>query len=359
MILCYGDTTSLRGKNWYTVELRNEKTVESTLRRVAAALPTIFGTQPVELFVPVGSRDLGTFELKTGNYIFARSTSWEGLLRLKQVTGVVSLSTKGDSNRPADVLSIPVDFVEQMIAAAEEDFRTRSANVDVNSFVRILDGESRDLCGTVTSIYGDMACVTVQVRTKQLIVETPIRNLGSLDHAPDELRVFYYSPWVAALGNTGEEDLVYPDLVSTIRAEEEQAEDDGLEAKKSQVLGRQQTVTALVKRLVFTGTHKPREIAAAVVKALQEKRIRQPKNLQIVYGIIKHHLVNDHFRRLHPEIRNYRDVISRMGPDFRFTVDDIAAIDPTLGIPYQTGEAAPNGQPRKRKKRTTTGGRRA
>src|ERR1700757_947492 len=106
MILEYGDTTKLKNEPWYIVELRSEKTIESTMRRVGKAIPNIFRNDPVELFIPVFHRDLDVFEMKTGCYVFARSTSFQSLLRLKTITGVVSLVTEGDSNRPSKAIKV-------------------------------------------------------------------------------------------------------------------------------------------------------------------------------------------------------------------------------------------------------------
>lgn len=348
MVLYHGDVQQLAGKPWYAVELRSEKTIESTLRRVAKEAPQTFGEHPVEMFVPVAQRDLGVFDLRTSNYIFARSTHFASLLRLKKITGIVGLMTEGDSNRPSQALTVPDSFVQSMIEEAQEEFRRRSSDLNIGSFVRIVDGETRDMCGHVATMAAGMACVVIQAKTKQILVETPTRNLLNLSHVVPELQVWYYSPLVAALEGTGDENLVAPDLAPT---EEEFSHLDGLNVEKSQRLGRQQTVTALVKRLIFTGTVKPKEIATQVVAALRAGQLRPPKNLLIVHGIIKGHITRDWAAKQDPTIQSYRDVIARFGSDYRFSVNDIACIDPALGIPYNTGEGDPVGQPRLRKRR--------
>lgn len=348
MVLFHGDVQPLSGKPWYAVELRSEKTIESTLRRVAKEAPQTFGDHPLELFVPVANRDLGVFELRTSNYIFARSTHFGSLLRLKKITGIVGLMTEGDSNRPSQALTVPDSFVQGLITDAQEECRLRSADLSLGSFVRILDGETRDMCGHIATMANGMACVVIQVKTKQILVETPTRNLLNLSHVAPELQVWYYSPLVAALDGTGEEHLVAPDLAPT---EEEFSSSDGLNVEKSQRLGRQQTVTALVKRLIFTGIVKPKEIAKHVVTALRAGQLRPPKNLLIVHGIIKGHITRDWAIKVDPTITSYRDVITTFGQDYRFSVNDIACIDSALGIPYNTGESDPVGQPRLRKRR--------
>ena len=65
MILHYHDVSPLAGTPWYLLELRSEKTIESTLKRIGKALHSIFRNDPVEIFIPVINRDLDVFELST------------------------------------------------------------------------------------------------------------------------------------------------------------------------------------------------------------------------------------------------------------------------------------------------------
>src|SRR5271168_709498 len=115
MVLEYGDISKLKNKQWFLCELRSEKTIESTMKRVGKALHGIFRHDPVEIFIPVIKRDLDVFELSTGPYIFVRSTSFPALLRLKQITGVVSLVTEGESNRPSKAIAVEDDYVQTLI----------------------------------------------------------------------------------------------------------------------------------------------------------------------------------------------------------------------------------------------------
>lgn len=131
MILEYGDTNQLVGQPWFMVELRSEKTIESTMRRVGKAIPSIFRTDPIEIFIPVFNRDLDVFEMKTGCYIFVRSTNFQSLLRLKTITGVVSLVTEGESNRPSKAIKVDDDYVQGIIKDAEEGFRNRAVGIEV------------------------------------------------------------------------------------------------------------------------------------------------------------------------------------------------------------------------------------
>src|SRR5208283_1062620 len=180
MILEYGDVSRVQGLPWYLMELRSEKTIESTMRRVGKALHGIFRHDPIEIFIPVIKRDLDVFEMSTGPYVFVRSTSFPALLRLKSVTGVVSLVTEGDTNRPNKAISVEDAFVQGLIKEAEEGHRRRAIGIEVGSFVRILNGETRDFCGEVEIIGDGKAVIRVTLRTKSILLETPVRNLLNL-----------------------------------------------------------------------------------------------------------------------------------------------------------------------------------
>lgn len=348
MILEYGDVSKAKGLAWYMLELRSEKTIESTMRRVGKALSGIFRHDPIEIFIPVVKRDLDVFEMSTGPYVFVRSPNFGALLRLKSVTGVVSLVTEGDTNRPNKAISVEDDYVQSLIKQAEEEHRKRAIGIEVGSFVRILNGETRDFCGVVEIIGDGKAVVRVTLRTKSILLETPVRNLLNLSHVPKEQRVYYYSPLVDGLFKDHpeasamiEQDLHLDEAIPVPEPiEEEPAE----EPKKH---SRQRTVTALVKKLVLIeGMHTPMEIARAVVKALREKEIKAPKNLFIVYCIIKDTLRHEYFDKIDPNLSNYREVIKKYGKDYKFSAAQIAKIDPDLGIPQNTIEPAKDGRSR-------------
>ena len=323
------------------LELRSEKTVESTLHRLGKKIPLLFEGSAIEIFVPVVNRDLGKFELNTSTMVYARSPHFQRLLRLRSVTGVVGLATKGDSGIPSQALKVENEFVQEQIAAAESKFRNWAASIEIGSFVRIMDGDMRDWCGTVTNIIDGVAIVRVELKTKVILVETPVRNLIDKSYVPFCLRVFYYSDLVDELLTNNMEHLLKDDLHFEGTAP---VADDGLNVQQAQKHSRQQTVTALVKRMVVQGNHDPKSLGSEVLKALKEERLKKPKTLSIVHGIIKSRLIDDHFKHKDPTIRNYRDVIERFGERYRFSLNDLAAIDPGLGIPLNSGESSAQGE---------------
>jgi len=355
MILEYGDVSKVQGLPWYMLELRSEKTIESTMRRVGKALNGIFRHDPIEIFIPVIKRDLDVFEMSTGPYVFVRSNNFNALLRLKSVTGVVSLVTEGDTNRPNKAIAVEDDYVQGLIKQAEEEHRKRVVGIEVGSFVRILNGETRDFCGEVEIIGDGKAVIRVTLRTKSILLETPVRNLLNLSHVPKEQRVYYYSPLVENLFRDNpetatamiEEDLHLDESVPM----PEHTEEPPVEEPKKH--SRQRTVTALVKKLVLIeGLHTPMEVAKAVVKALHNKEIKAPKNLFIVYCIIKDRLRQDYFAKIDPSLSNYRDVIKKYGKDYKFSAQQIAKLDPDLDIPVNTTEICKDGRSREARQKT-------
>lgn len=358
MILEYGDVSRMRGQAWFLVELRSEKTIESTMRRVGKALPGIFRSDPVEMFIPVVRRDLDVFEMSTGPYVFARSTSFSALLRLKSITGVVSLVTEGDTNRPSKAISVADDYVQGLISKAEEEHRKLASGVEVGAFVRVLNGETRDYCGVVEIVGDGRAVVRVTIKTKSILLETPVRNLLNLSHVPPEARVFYYCPLVDDLFKA-DPDAAARQVAEDLHLDEsapvvEPAQEQGSDPRHS----RQRTVTALVKKMILIeGQHDPMEIARGVVASLRSRDIKAPKNLFIVYCIIKDRLRQDYFARLDPSLGNYRDVIRKYGKEYKFSAAQIAAIDPGLGIPQNTLEACKDGRSREARQRSGAGRR--
>ena len=350
MLLTYGNIAKLKGQPWYYVELRSDKTVENTLRRVGKAIPGIFRSEAIEIFIPVNNRDLDVFDLETSVYVFVRSTAFPCLLRLKSVTGVVSLVTEGETTRPYKAIQVSDDYVQTLVKKVERQFYERAAGIKQGSFVRILDGETRDYCGTVLLITEGKACVKVDLKTKSLMIETPVRNLLNLSDVPEEQRVFYYSFLVKKLVEdikTGAsliaEDLKFVEntFLSKTLPEIQMQESDA--PKK---YSRQRTVTALVKRLVAEGIIDPLAIAKEVVVSIRKKDIKPPKNLLIVYCIIKDNLMHSHFLKLNPNLENYRDVIHQYGESYKFSPSDIAAIDLNIGIPVTTLDPAKDGRSR-------------
>jgi hypothetical protein len=355
MVLEYGPVEKLKNTKWFMAELRSDKTVEPTMKRLGREVGGIFRDEPLEVFIPVQRRDLDVFELGTVQYVFVRSTSFPALLRLKQITGICGLVTEGDCNRPSKAISVEDAYVQSLISLAEEEHRQRAIGIEVGSFVRILNGECRDFCGVVEVIGDGSAMVRITLRTKYILQETPIRNLLNQPNVPENRKVYYYGPMVDALfDELGEEvasaliaeDLHLDETMPTVEVLEEQAK-----AEEPKRHSRQRTVTALVKKLVLIeGKHNPLEIAKIVMQNLKSGEIKAPKNLFIIYCIIKDRLMKDYFKKQDPELNTYRDVIHKHGKEFKFSANQIAKLDTECKIPVLTQEVCKDGRSKEARK---------
>jgi hypothetical protein len=335
MIITHGNVADLGDKPWYMVELRSEKTAEATLRRLANHLPNVFKEAGVELFIPILQRDFNVFALSTGSYIFARSMDFQGLFRLKSITGIAGLVTHRESNHPSKVIPVENQYVQMLISSAESSFINRADSIAIDSFVRIIDGENRDFCGVVIHLHDGTAFVQVDLKTKLVFVETPTRNLADLTHIPAELRVFYYADVVNELEDLGliAEDLRY--VEDTVYND-----DDGLDVEQTTKHSRQKTVTALVKRMIQDGTKDPTVIAQEVVQALLEGKLRMPRNVSIIHSIIKTRLLQDHFWPIAGDLRSYREAVTRFGPEWAFPLSKMGELAAGLNIPLTAGDAS-------------------
>jgi len=328
MFILHGDTPSIKSKSWRILELRNELTAEGVLRRIAEEAPAIFRDSPMELFAPVARRDCGVYELATGAYVFVRSDNFRALLRLKTVTGVAGLLTESDSGRSSDTLTVDDGYVQDLADKDQRDFEQRSAGIGVGSFVRILDGEVRDFCGTVAEIEQDRATVVVELLTKKLIVRSPVHNLLNLDCVAKGKRVFFFSPLVDELQ---EADLLVPFLHTTVPPTFTEAE-RGETENAGKPGSRESNITLLLRREAQLG-RTPREMLAACVAGLRSGAVPcRPKNLAIVFSTLR-----VEFLAANKQHKNWR-AVRHMIPGDAVTLEDVWAACETakLGIPRET-----------------------
>jgi hypothetical protein len=265
------------------------------------------------------------------------------------------LVTEGDTNRPSKAISVEDSYVQGLISEAEERHRKQIIGIEVGSFVRILNGPTRDFCGIVEIIGDGRAVVRIILCTKSILLETPVRNLLNLSHVPKDQRVYYYSPLVVDLFKDNpnanamiEEDLRLDEPVPT--AEQATTPVEEVLPKKH---SRQRTVTALVKKLILIeGLHNPMEIAKRVVAALKSDEIKAPKNLFICYCIIKDQLRMNYFSKMDKDMRSYRDIIRKYGKEYKFSANQIAKLDRDLKIPINTVDVCKDGRSREARQKS-------
>lgn len=335
MILRYGPIEQIQGSQWYMLEVRSERTVENVIRRIGKAMPDIFKDGGCcEIFVPISNRDLNVFNLQTSSYIFVRSDRKTELQKFKGITGVVGLVCKKDPPRLQHAILVDDDYVQDLIRTTERDFISAPETISEGSFVRVLDGLDKGFCGHVVSIDNEYALVKVELKTRQMFLETPLRNLKDLSNVPESLRVFYYCDLVEEFG---EECDFTPDLTYTQEVAEPIEEEEPPEQKVK--FGRQKTVTALTKKLLSRGERDPKTIIKEALKAIEAKEIKCPKSAFIFYSILKQAILETLFSD-DERIKTYKDVVKIHGDGFRFSPKMIADLDRHNVLPKRDKETS-------------------
>jgi hypothetical protein len=345
VIINYGDVSKLSGHHWYYLELRNESTIEATLKRICEKTREIMGLEPIQIFVPVKERNFRVFDTGNSNYLLVRSKDLRRLAKYVQITSVLGLLTRDGSNYVMRALPVEDKHVQALITADRARFY-RDQGIALDSFVRILSGITKDYCGTVVELNGEAAVVRVDLKINSLLVTTSIRNLLNLSHVPAERRVFYHTPLVEELGDVA---LIEPDL----KVVEEVPKAEDLEAAlESAVFHRAQVATNIVREAIAGGMTDPFKVAEHVLKGVKEGKIKPTKNCFILYNIIKDALAK-HYRATNPELKfaDWRKIAAKL--DIQFRLKDVAELGDDSGVPKFTAECdiAQDGRQRRKWKR--------
>ena len=328
VILKFGDCTKLKGTKWYILEVRSERTVENVLRRIGKTMPSIFKDGGVcEVFIPLDQRDLNLFSLKTNSYIFLRSDKKKELQRFKGVTGVVGILCEGEQQRIDKAIMVDDEYVQNLIAETQENFNKAPQDIRVGSFVRILDGLDKGFCGHVQNIDHDYALVRVELKTRQMYIDTPLHNLKDLSHVPKHSRVFYYSELIDEYVREYDETAIMmlsQDLQFDNKIQENKTEPEYEERKVK--FGRHKTVTAMTKSLIFSGVRDPKVIIRETLKAIEAGDIKKPKSAFIFYSILKQAIMETLFKE-DSNVKTYKDVVRIYGESYRFSPKMISELD--------------------------------
>lgn len=349
MLFQYGDVSQLQGKNWNIVELRSEGGCEGTIRRIGKELPSIFKGDPVEVFIPVGKRDLGTFEIKTETYIFIRSINPKKIIQVRQVTGVVWCVCQGQGTSVDRLIYLEDKYIQELIKQAEEEFNKRSDDVIIDSFVRIIDGHARDYCGTVISLDGDTAHVLIRMKTLEILIETPVKNLLLVNPKTDKAKVFYYrdlldeyyeeypdephqSEELEGRSPEGREEEDMP----VVRTSDEKTGPG--EAKKR--YSKQHTATALIHRAIAQGVIEPSALVDMLIDSMRTGATRPVKNVVILIGVVQTAVTNE-LKTKNSNIRTYKDVLNFYGDTYRLDPQVVASKIPWIPLKTNPGDIKP------------------
>lgn len=328
--------------HWYMLELRSEKTSEETIKRLGKALRERFRGEEAQIFIPVIERDLDTFTLLTECYVFVKADDVYKVAKLRQVTGVQCVVAHEESFHPNKFLKVEDIYVNDLIQKCWNAYNVRSSKIHVGSWVRLLDGQTRNYCGLVLAISEERALVRVDLKTKILSIETSVHNLLDMSHVPEAHRVFYYSdPIKSLLEDQGKkaEDLLKEDLrYDEASAQQFQAPKvsgatpnaAGLPPVRKHA-SREQTPTRFVKSLLDGGERDVHKILTLTAEAIQRGAIRSPKHAMIFWHVIRGELV----RALMPATPSnpnptYTDLMAKYGESYRMTPNDVHRALPSL-----------------------------
>lgn len=189
MLIEQGRIAELSGRPWAAIQLRSEIRLEEITLHVGRWAKRSLVDVPFQLLFPVQSRGLAGISIITP-YLLARSKNLKDLIGMRSVYGVRGLEC--DSN--GKIIEIDDRFVQSIADKAERISQSWSAGIVRGSFVRILFGMERMLCGTVERVNGSRAAVRISLRSRDVVVKIPVRALLNLGNVPQRERHYFYVP---------------------------------------------------------------------------------------------------------------------------------------------------------------------
>ena len=143
-LMSFGRVEMLGDTPWFMFESSAEKKMDGFLPALEQQAKRIFGKKPGQVFAPVNKNG----ELVFG-YIFARSVSPALTKTLLRIRGISDISaTYTDTDTIKNIVAIPNAEVEKII---DEYVGQKNQHPRLGDFVKILNGDARDYCGTVTA----------------------------------------------------------------------------------------------------------------------------------------------------------------------------------------------------------------
>lgn len=185
MLITQGKVTGFRRLPWAQIELASD----SRLEEVALHLVRWIRKRPesFRILFPVLSRDLGGVELFYPN-ILIQCRDWTKLRDIRSVMGVQGLTVDGQGQ----LLLLEADYGARLVEQAAQVSGEWSSGIKRGSFVRVLLGSKRMLCGEVSSVTRDgIADVRVSMTVRDLRIRIPVRALLKLDIDKSKRRYYY------------------------------------------------------------------------------------------------------------------------------------------------------------------------
>jgi hypothetical protein len=184
MLVSSGKTNTLEGLPWAAIELTSEARIEEVVHHIINWLRRSLRGQAFQLLFPVKSRTVETITMLTP-HLWVRSQNLKSLAAVKAVMGVQGLV----SDAHGRFIVVQDEFVQKLIAAALEVRTSWSGGIEEGSFVRVLLGSHRMLCGTVERVETGAAEVLIALRSKNVLVRIPV---GALQNLGEEIKAYFY-----------------------------------------------------------------------------------------------------------------------------------------------------------------------
>jgi hypothetical protein len=182
MLIQSGKVALLEGLPWAAIDFyESQKAIETRVEEIVLHLvrwSRIHMDGPFQMLFPVKKRTLDGVELFSP-YLWVRALDLKSLVYMGTVPGVEGLV--GGRNP----IAVEDSFVQGLIRQGKEFSGQWSAGLEVGSFVRVLMGSNRMLCGKVLSRTETDAKVLIALRTKTIELKIPVLALQKLEGEGD------------------------------------------------------------------------------------------------------------------------------------------------------------------------------
>lgn len=181
MLILHGKVAGLRGP-WAQIEATSDARLEEICLHLIRWIRK--REEAAQILFPVGTRDIGGIELLYPNILIRTNGDLSGIRSVMGVQGV----TLGVGGQP---LTLDNEFVGELIRKTEAAEDGWSGDVEVGSFVRILLGNQRMLCGEVKKLRKGIAEVLVSLTVRNVRIRIPVKALLKLKVRAKERRYYY------------------------------------------------------------------------------------------------------------------------------------------------------------------------
>lgn len=188
MLIEQGKVSTLRGKPWAAIDVASEARIEEIVLHIARWAGRVLGEKAFQLLFPVKRRDLSGVEMFTP-HLYGRTADLQDFLVVKEVRGAWPVFDE----ETREVIPVEDKFVQEVMAKAREEADGWSAGIKRGSFVRVLFGNERMLCGEVEEMKGSLAVVVIRMRSRTVRLTIPSQALLNLSFVPKKEREYFYA----------------------------------------------------------------------------------------------------------------------------------------------------------------------